>query len=219
MTSTKPTVWRAAIVSAGGKLREKTRHIEAGKIGQTRGQQAWIDPDQVALHRLVKRNAQAFAQGVEHGAIDLRGPEIGHQRIETVRRAGGDLVVIPAGEMSERRARPIGLQIGVGREPQRKSKLVEIVLVRQRQILVEPFGRQQFGGGAPMRLPAGQLDAGAHKTLRRLGKRNHAEAKRHAQAHGSLVKLHVADEELRRGHVDSPPECCRKPIKPSGARR
>ena len=168
MTSTRPTVWRAAMLSRGRQLREEARHVEAGQIGETlAGSRPGSMPAQVVAHAVVERAAALAAKRIKDRAIDLRRAKIGHQRIEAVCGAGGDLLVIVGGEMAERRTR-FAIQVRVGGNRERKPQLIEIFVVREREVLVEPFGRKQFGGGPPMRAAVGQLDAHAHKTLRRL---------------------------------------------------
>jgi hypothetical protein len=74
--------------------------------------------------------------------------------------------------------------------------LLEVVFVAERRVLVEPFRRQQLGGGALGFLAVLEADARAHERLRRLGERHHAEAKRHAQPHVALEERYLCDREL-----------------------
>jgi hypothetical protein len=53
--------------------------------------------------------------------------------------------------------------IEAGRQRQQPPQMIGIVLVGQRWILVEPFRRKQLSGRAPLRPPAGQLDARPYK--------------------------------------------------------
>ena len=58
--------------------------------------------------------------------------------------------------------------------------MIEIIGVGKREILIEPFGGKEFGGGSPMRAAVGKLDAHANETLWRLRQGNDAEAEGHA---------------------------------------
>jgi hypothetical protein len=57
------------------------------------------------------------------------------------------------------------------------TQLLEIFLVGEREILVEPFGREQFRRRSPMRAAVGKFDPRAHEHLRRIGERDHAKPK------------------------------------------
>ena len=77
-------------------------------------------------------------------------------------------------------------QIRVPRFPHGAAQLLEVVLVRERRVLVEPLRRQQLGGAA-LGLPAVlETNPDANEGLGRLGERDHAEAKGHAQPHVAL---------------------------------
>ena len=76
-----------------------------------------------------------------------------------------------------------------GGHGERPAQLVEIILVGQRRVLVEPLGRQDLGRPAGALTPVCQPDARPDEALRRLGQRHHAEAKRHAQHDGPLEKV------------------------------
>ena len=191
------------------QLREKTRHVECGKILAVAAQQHRIDAGEVVVHALIERTAERPEKCVEDRAVELRRAVIGEQRVETVCGAGLDLLAIMRGEMAERRSR-LAVDIGTGREPQRQPQLVEIVLVRQRQVLVKPFRRQHLGGGAPLRTAVGELDTHAHETLRRLGQRHHAEPERHSQVNVSLEETDLAHAEQGRRHAAAA-RCRRRP--------
>ncbi len=103
--------------------------------------------------------------------------------------------------MAERGAWPGRLRIGIGGKHEREAQLLEVLLVGERQILVEPLGHEHFRRRAPMRAAVGKLDARAHEHLRRLGERDNAEPKGQAQAHRSFVEANVSNGEYRRHHV------------------
>src|SRR5262249_19891616 len=96
----------------------------------------------------------------------------------------------------------IGLARGVGlaRQGQRETKLVEVLLVGEGRVLVEPFGREHLGGGALGLAPVVEPDAGPQKGLRRRGERGGAEAKRHPELHVALVVPEGPDAKPRRCH-------------------
>ena len=198
------------------QLREKTRHVEFGKIARVAAQQRRIDTGEVVAHALIERTAERQEKCVENGAVELRRTVIGDQRIETVGGAGLDLLAVMRGEMAERRS-CLAVDIGAGREPKRQPQLVEIVLVRQRQVLVEPFRRQHLGGGAPLRTAVGKLDTNAHETLRRLGQRHHAEPERHSQVNVSFVEANLAHGEQGRRHATAV-RCRRRPSRSIASR-
>ena len=200
MTSTNPTVWRAAMEAAGVSCARKRAHVECGKILAVAAQQHRIDAGPVVVHALIERTAERPEKCVEDRTVELRRTVIGHQRVEAVCGAGLDLLAVMRGEMAERGSR-LAVDIGAGREPQRQPQLVEIVLVRKRQVLVKPFRREHFGGGAPLRTAVGKLDTNAHETLRRLGQRHHAEPKRHTQVDVSLEETDLAHAEQGRNHA------------------
>ena len=169
------------------------------RSGSCAGSRRGIDARQIDPHRFVERAARAPAQGVEDRTVDLGRTEARDQRVEAARGAGGDLLVVVGGEMAERGARSgRRLRIGVDGEHEREAQLLEIVLVGEREILVEPLGREQLRRRSPMRAAVGKLDARAHEHLRRLRERDHAEPKRHAQAHLPFVEAHFSHGEYGR---------------------
>ena len=182
------------------QLREKTRHVETGKVLAVAAQQRRIDTGEVVVHAGIERTTKRPEQRVEDGTVELRRAVIGHQRVEAVRGAGLDLLAVMRGEMAKRGS-CLAVDIGAGREPQRQPQLVEIILVRQRQVLVEPFRGEQFCGGAPLRSAVGKLDTNAHEALRRLGECHDAEPERHPQPDVSFVENNLAHAEQRRSHA------------------
>ena len=120
-----------------------------------------------------------------------------------MRRSGGDLLIIVGGEMAERGAWSGRIRIGIGGERERKAKLLEILLIGEREVLVEPLGHEHFRRRSPMRAAVGKLDACAHENLRRLGERDHAEPKGQAQAHLPFVEAHFSNGECGCGHVNN----------------
>ena len=186
------------------QLREEPRQVEARQVRDLRRQQRGIDAGQIGAHGVVERAASAAAQGVEHGAVDLGRTEARDQRVEAERRPLGNLPLVMGGEMAERGARSGRLRISGGGEHERKPQLLEIVLVGEREILVEPLGRQQLRRRSPMRAAIGKLDPHAHERLRRLGERDNAEPKGQSQAHSPFVEEHVSNGEEGCRHVDDP---------------
>ena len=182
------------------QLREKARDVECGKILAVAAQQHRIDAGPVVVHALIERTAERLEKCVEDRTVELRRTVIGHQCVETVCGAGLDLLAVMRGEMAERRSRLV-VDIGTGREPQRQPQLVEIVLVRKRQVLVKPFRRKHLGGGAPLRTAVGKFDTHAHETLRRLGQRHHAEPEWHSQVDVSLEEADLAHAEQGGRHA------------------
>ena len=157
------------------------------------------------LSRMRRRtSSQRCAKRIENRAIDLRRAEIGDQRIEAVcgarprsaRHSGRRNGRTPCAALPSR--------YSVGGDAQRKPQLIEIVLVREREVLVEPFGRQQFGGRPPNANRHRAVRCERGRTLRRLRQRDHAEAERHPQAHVSLIKTHLTNDQPRRVHVGIP---------------
>ena len=184
----------------GLKSREKMRHSETRQIGQMAGEEQRIDAGKIGAHAVVERTIERQEQRIENSAIDLGRSEIGDQRIEMPPDAGFDLLAVMGGEMAEGGA-GLAIRITAGGKPERQAQLSEVVLIRQRQILVEPFRRQQFGGRAPLRTAIGKFDADAHKALWRLGQCHDAKAKRHPKADVTLVEPHLPDKEMRAGHA------------------
>jgi hypothetical protein len=159
------------------------------------------DAGEVLLHRPIEGHAEGTAQRVEHGAVDERRSVAGDEAVQTSRRAALDLRTVRFGEMPERRI-GAACQIGFACEGQRSAKLVEVLRIAERRVLVEPLRRKELGGTPLGFLGILEPDARAHEGLRRLGKRHHAEAKRHAQPHVPFVHLEFLDGEF---HVNPSP--------------
>ncbi len=132
------------------------------------------------------RRLVQLAQPVEDRPVDQRRPEAGDQRIEAALGAGPDLQGIAGGEQTERGVRS-RTTIQTGGVPQGGAKLIEIVLVAQFQVLVEPLRCQHLCRHAPGLAPAVAANPDTDEGLRRLGQGHHAEAERHAQFDVALV--------------------------------
>ncbi len=66
------------------------------------------------------------------------------QRIEPLRAGGVDPAFVVCRKMPERRPGGAIRRIGLAGEAQRLTKLVEIVVIAECWVLVEPFGRERF---------------------------------------------------------------------------
>ena len=105
--------------------------------------------------------------------------------------------IVVAGEMAEGAVgRGVG-QVGVAGQAQHVAQLVEVVVVAQGQVLVEPLGRHQLGRAAPGLAPIGQGQAHPRKGLRAFCERDHAKTKRQAQLHRPLVQGDLQDAQAR----------------------
>ncbi len=98
----------------------------------------------------------------------------------------------------ERRRRIVVGEIEPRSVPQRAAQLVEVLLVAERRVLVEPLRRQQFGRLTD-RARAVHIDLGADEDLRRLGEDVAAEAERNAKPDVPLEEAEFADAQAR-GH-------------------
>jgi len=150
---------------------------------------------------LIERTAHAPAQGVEDRTVDLGRTEARDQRVETARGPRGNLLVVMGGEMAKCGVRSRRFRIGVGGNHERETQLLEIFLVGEREILVEPLGREQFRRRSPVRATVGKFDPCAHEYLRRLGECDHAKPKGQAQAYLPFVEAHFSNREYGRRHV------------------
>ena len=97
-----------------------------------------------------------------------------------------------------------GTRIAIRGQREREPQLLEILLIGERKILVEPLGHEHFRRRSPMRVTVRKLDAGAHEYLRRLGECDHAEPKGQAQAHLPFVEAHFSNVECGGCHVSDP---------------
>jgi hypothetical protein len=79
-----------------------------------------------------------------------------------------------------------GVLVLRGGDGERAAELVEIVLVGEVRVLVEPFGGEKLGGPADGLAAVAHLDGGPDEGLRCLGQGDDAEAERHAQLHRAL---------------------------------
>src|ERR1700743_398803 len=82
-------------------------------------------------------------------------------------------------------------QIGLTSQPQRLPQLIEIVVIAERQVLIEPFGGEQFGSSPFCFASRRRSNANAHESLRALGQRDDTEPERQAQFHRALVELNI----------------------------
>ncbi len=168
---------------------QEAAEVEAGQVGAQLG---GADAHEVVPNDGVKRLLQRAAQRIEHGAVDQRRAVIGDQRIESPRRSALDLGAVVAAEVPEG-ALARAAEVELARDAERRAQLVEVVFVAQRRVLVEPLGRQQLGRHALAAAAVGEPDAHARKDLRRLGQRDDAEAKRHAQPDIALEQVDAFD--------------------------
>jgi hypothetical protein len=77
-----------------------------------------------------------------------------------------------------------------------RAQLFEIIVVTERQILVELFGRQHFGRGSFRLATVFGLDSHACENLRTGGECPHAEAERQPQYDAALEQLNVQYPEV-----------------------
>src|SRR5262249_29639674 len=125
----------------------------------------------------------------------------GSRGVEPARGPGGILLFVRGGEWAKCGVRSRRFRIGVGGKHEREMQLLEILLVGERQILVEPLGHEQFRRRSPVRATVGKFDPRAHEYLRRLGERDHAKPKGQAQAYLPFVKAYFSNREYGRRHV------------------
>ena len=176
---------------------EERIHVESGELGQQRGRR---DAGQVGAHRIIERNTADPTQRIEQRAVDERRSVARDQGIQVALRAGLDLGSVMGGAMAEGAAPRRIVEVGVARDPEREAQLLVVVLVGKREVFVEPLGREQFGGHAPPAAPVLELDAHARECLRRLGQRDHAEAKRHTQLDVAFVQCDLRHAQQRGAH-------------------
>ena len=82
--------------------------------------------------------------------------------------------------------------IRIASERERESQLVEVLLIGEPRVLVEPFRRHELGGRARGFASVVEADARAHEGLRRGGERHDAEAKWQPEAHLALEEVYFA---------------------------
>ena len=192
-------MWRAAISREGRSPARKGVHVETGQVRLASGRD---HAGQVPSDRLVERDAERATEGIEQRAIDERRSEAGGQAVEPARRPAIDLRPIdrePVPEGGVVAARDVRL----AREAERQAELIEVLLVAERRVLVEPLGREHLGGRALGLAAVLEPDARAQERLGRRRERHHAEAKRHAEAHVALDGDEV-DRTRKRGAGISP---------------
>jgi hypothetical protein len=107
------------------------------------------------------------------------------------------MAVVMPGEVAEGRGGTRVAQIGLARHQQHVTQLLEVVLVGQLQVLVEPLGRHHLGRGPPLALAALEFYASPRERLRALRERHDAEAERQAQHHGPLEQLDLANRKAQ----------------------
>jgi hypothetical protein len=148
----------------------------------------------------MERSPERAAERVEHRPVDECRAVAGNKAVEIALRRLIDLVAIVAGEVPEgggfcaAEVQPAG-------NAERRAELVEVVLVAQGRVLVEPLGCEQFGRSPFRPSPVLQPDPHARESLRRLGERDDSETKGHAQAHVALEELDRVDRQGGRGGV------------------
>jgi hypothetical protein len=111
-------------------------------------------------------------------------------------RAAADLRLVVAREVAECAVDP-AVRVKPAGDAQRVPQLLEVVVVAERRVLVEPLGRHQLGGHAVALGAVIQPYARPHEGLRRGGERDHAEAERHTQCDVALEQLDRFDGEQR----------------------
>jgi hypothetical protein len=94
-------------------------------------------------------------------------------------------------------------EIIISRPAHRSAQLLEVLLVAERRVLVEPLRREQLGRRAFSFLSVLKNNSGSNERLRRLGQRDHAEAKGHAQLHRALEELDFLDGKLHFSSIAS----------------
>ncbi len=197
---------RAAIESDCRRLCQHPVEVEAGQIG---AEVACDDPGQVAIDDGLERQPERAAQRIEHGAVDQGGSVIGDQRNQPGGGAVVDLAAIVAREMAERRGRPV-IEVVAAGECQRTTQLVEVVVVAERGVLVEPLRRHQFGGHSLGATAGGgaveDADPRPGIGLRRVAQGHDPEAERHPQRDITFVEVDRLDGQGRCGHHGS--SCC-----------
>jgi hypothetical protein len=171
--------------------------IEAHHVGcQRRG----LDAGPVAADHFEEGLAQRAAQRIEQGTVDQRRAVVGHQAVQALLRTAADLRLVVARKVAEGTVDP-AVRIEPACNAQRLAQLLEVVVVAERGVLVEPLRRHQLGRQALCLCAVGQPDARTHEGLRRGGERDHAEAKRHAQLDRALEQLdRFNSEQWRRVH-------------------
>ena len=174
---------------------EEGADVEAGKVGREVGR---ADAEEVLRDHLREGAAGRAPERIGDGAVEERRSVGGDERIEVERRAARLLLAIDAGVQAERRVEA-ARRVELDRDRERLPQLVEVLCVRQREVLVEPFRRERLGRDALLRAPVRQRDRGADHRLRRMRHRRDAEPERQPQAHVALVAFDL--DELQAGGV------------------
>ena len=173
---------------------QKTVHIETIEV---RRQPCRLDAGEVAAHRLEEGDPLDPAKAVQDGAIQQRRAEAGDQRVQAVGGTPGDLLPVGAGVEAERGCGAcVGIEFGCDR--QGPAQLLEVVLVGERQVLVEPFRRQHLRRHAPALAPVPGPDPNPGEGLRCRRQRHHAEAEGHPEDDVALVEADLAEFDPRR---------------------
>ncbi len=141
-------------------------------------------------------------------AVDQRRAVVGHQAVQALLRAAADLRLVVARKVAEGTVDP-AVRVEPAGDAQRVAQLLEVVLVAERGVLVEPLRRHQLGRHALGLRAVVQADARAHEGLRRGGERDHAEAEGHAQLDVALEQLDRFDGEQRCAALIPCPAVCR----------
>jgi hypothetical protein len=164
-------VGQADGVAQGHVLRRGDVQAAAPGVAQHAGTQA-VAPAQ----------AQRTQHGVCHGLVQLRGAELRRQPRQAQRAGLAQHLVTGVQRQHVRRRLTAGVAPAGGRQAQRAAQLLEVLLVRQRRVLVEPLGHHQLGTGSHAAL-AVDVDLHPHEGLRRLRDGGSAKTERQPQRH------------------------------------
>src|SRR5207302_1269012 len=171
----------------GSSLRSRTT-----AMASRRSTSAFASPPTLSLNQ---RCPERAAQGIEQRAVDERGPVARGEAVHALRGPDRDLRTVVVDRVAERGVLAGG-EVGVARERERGAQLIDVLLVAERRVLVEPLGHQHFRRRARGLLAVLESDARAHESLRRRGERHDAEAERHPEPHVALEKGDLPDREL-----------------------
>src|SRR5690606_15538328 len=123
-------------------------------------------------------------------------------RAEAERGAGGDMCPIAFEIAFERRGSGRS-EIDFARQFQRLAQLMVVLLVAERQVLVEPFGGERLSRYAQRFASVVKQDTHAHDRLAAVRGGLHAEAERHAQVIGALPALDCDKPDADAAHASA----------------
>ena len=184
---------------AGFRPARKVREFEALQIRSRPG----VDAGPVGRDRREDALAVQPRETVEDRPIEQRGAEAGDQRVQSAFGAGGKQGRLDGrmqGEGGGRRADPA---IEPCRQGNGVAQLVEVLLVAERRVLVEPFRRQQLRGHPRGLAAVGVAQDRADEQLRRPSQGDDAEPERQAQDDVALAGLDMAHAQPRRAHASA----------------